>query len=209
MIIEPSHFEYLVIQRGEVSDQRHNFKKWKEAYERSLMDIFTSIHPCLPPRCRSVLDIGGGLGGIDLHLVAHYGAALEVCVLDGLDCPPKVQWHNQPFNHAKVTKDFHRKNGNENIEVVFPAPSPPRKFDLIVSFAAYCFHILPCDYLEVVKESMHEKTILIFDVRRARRDWLEQLLREFGKPLVIKQGEKFVRVAFKCDQSLSSAAVGA
>lgn len=208
MIIEPRHFEYLVVQRGEVSDQRHDFKQWKAAYERSLMEIFSSIHPVLPDRCTSVLDIGGGLGGIDLHLVTHYGGGTRICVLDGLDCPPKVAWHNQPFNHAGVTKDFHRKNGNDNIEVVFPAPSPPRKFDLIISFAAYCFHIMPSDYLDVVKSSMHEKTILIFDVRKQRRDWLELLLREFGRPIVLKQSEKYVRVAFRCDQSLSSVAVG-
>lgn len=208
MIIEPSHFKYLVIQRGEVSDQRHDFKKWKAAYESSLLDIFSSIHPCLPQRCRSVLDIGGGLGGIDLLLVSHYRADLQVCILDGLDCPPEVQWHNKPFNHAGVTEDFHQKNGNEHIEVVFPRPKPPRKFDLIVSFAAYCFHIHPNDYLDVLRESMHEKTVLIFDVRRTKRDWLEVLVREFGKPLVLKQGEKFVRLAFRCDPSLSSAAVG-
>jgi methyltransferase family protein len=208
MIIEPSHFEYLVIQRGEVSDKRHNFKAWKTAYETSLMDIFTSIHPVLPQRCGSVLDIGGGLGGIDLHLVSHYGPDTQVCVLDGLDCPPKVNWHNQPFNNAEVTKDFHRKNGNENIEVVFPRPDPPRKFDLIVSFAAYCFHILPCDYFEVVAESMHENTVLIFDVRRQSPDWLKECIVMWGKPIVLQRREKFVRLAFRCDPSLSFAAVG-
>lgn len=208
MIIEKKHFEYLVVQRGEVSDQRHDFKKWKAAYERSLMEIFSTIHPVLPVHCRSVLDIGGGLGGIDLHLVTHYGAGFRVCVLDGLDCPPEVESHCKPFSNAEVTRDFHRKNGNQNIEVVFPAPKPPRKFDLIVSFAAYCFHILPGDYLDVVKESMHEQTVLIFDVRRSRRDWLETLIREFGKPIVLKQAEKYVRLAFRCEQSLSSVAVG-
>lgn len=208
MIIEPSHFEYLVIQRGEVSDHRHNFGQWKAAYEKSLMEIFTSIHPALPQRCRHILDIGGGLGGIDLLLVGHYGAGTKVSILDGLDCPPKVEWHNKPFNNAAVAKDFHRKNGNDNIQVCFPAPSEPTKFDLIVSFAAYCFHILPCDYLDTVKASMHDKTILIFDVRRHRRDWLETLIKEFGVPVVLKKGEKFVRLAFKCDPSLSSAAVG-
>lgn len=208
MIIEPHHFEYLVIQRGEVSDHRHEFAAWKKAYQKSLMEIFSSIHPVLPARCRSVLDIGGGLGGVDLHLVAHYGADTEIVVLDGLDCPPRVVLHCEPFNNAEVTIDFHKKNGNDNIEVVFPAPNPPRKFDLIVSFAAYCFHIPPSEYMEVVKQSMHEDTVLIFDVRRMLRHYVEQLIVEFGKPIVLKKTDKLVRLAFRCAPSLSSVAVG-
>jgi hypothetical protein len=207
VIIEPAHFEYLVIQRGEVSDQRHNFKGWKAAYERSLSEILTSVSPVLPDHCRSVLDIGGGLGGIDLLLSARYGGDLRVCILDGLDCPPMVEWHHQPFNHAGVTKDFHRKNGNEHIDVVFPAPDPKEKFDLIWSFAAYCFHIIPSDYFDVVKQGMHDKTVLVFDVRRTRRDWLEMAIREWGKPLILKQADKYVRLAFRCASS-SSVAVG-
>jgi hypothetical protein len=208
MIIEPNHFEYLVIQRGEVSEHRQNFKKWKDAYERSLMEIFSSIHPCLPAGARSVLDIGGGLGGIDLHLVGHYGAGFEVCILDGMEDPPKVEWHHKTFNHAGVTTDFHVKNGNKKITVCFPKPFVPKKFDLIVSFAAYCFHIIPSDYFDVVRESMHENTVLIFDVRRTKRDWVEMAVREWGKPIVLKQAEKYVRLAFRCDPTLSSAAVG-
>lgn len=207
MNIEKKHFEYLVIQRGEVSDYRHDFKQWKAAYERSLMEIFSSIHPVLPAECTSVLDIGGGLGGIDLHLLAHYGADTRICILDGLDCPPEVNWHDKPFNHAGVAKDFHAKNGNDALEVVFPAPDPKRKFDLIVSFAAYCFHIMPYDYFEAVRNAMHEDTILIFDVRK-RDDWLQDIVKEWGKPIVLKRGEKFVRLAFRCKQSLSSVAVG-
>lgn len=207
MIIEPEHFRYLVIQHGSVSDQRHDLKAWKQAYENSLMELFSTIHPVLPENCETVLDIGGGLGGIDLKLVQHYGGKLHVSILDGLDCPADVQWHHKPFSNAKVAMDFHKKNGNENVSCCWPAPSPPRKFDLIVSFAAYCFHIPPADYIDVVKESRHESTVCIFDVRKERPQYLLELVKALGKPVVLKQAKKYVRLAFGCEQ-LSSSAVG-
>lgn len=206
MNISPEHFRYLVIQRGEVSDQRHDFTVWKAAYEKSLLDIYSTIHPILPEHCKNVLDIGSGLGGIDLLLARRY-RGLEITLLDGLDCPADVHSHHEPFSNARVAQDFHRKNGSDAVTCCFPAPDPTQKFDLIISFAAYCFHILPCDYMDVMKRAMHEDTVVVLDVRRTRPDWLEQVVSAFGKPIVLKQEKKYVRLAFGCRQSSSFAAV--
>jgi hypothetical protein len=204
MVIEPEHFRYLVIQRGEVSDQRHDPKVWKQAYEKSLMDIFSSIHPVLPPVCESVLDIASGLGGINIVLLQHYGR-LKVTLLDGLNCPADVQWHHKPFSNAKVAKSFHAANGSREVDCVFPEPEKDRKYDLITSYAGYCFHIPPADYLDVVLRARRSKdTICIFDVRRERPQWLLELAGALGKPVVLKSEKKYVRLAFGCEQSSSS-----
>lgn len=197
MIIEPDHFRYLMIQRGEVSDHRHDFQAWKTAYEQSLLRIFMSIKRVLPEKCSSVLDVGSGLGGIDVLLARHYGQ-LDVCLLDGIDCKAEVHKHREPFNNAAVAMDFQRKNGNHSVECCFPTP-PARTFDLIVSFAAWCFHIAPEVYIDAVKAAMHADTVLILDVRK-RSDWCEALTSAFGRPAFLEQGEKYLRLAFRCRQ---------
>ena len=206
MIIEPRHFEYLAIQRGEVSDERHDFSAWKVAYERSLMRIYASIRSSLPDRCASVLDIGSGLGGIDVLLAKHYGR-LDVCLLDGLDDEALVHRHAEPFSNREVALDFQAKNGNLDVTYCWPVP-PPRTFDLIVSFAAWCFHIEPARYIDAVKAAMHSSTTLILDVR-SRTDWHDQLRAAFGRPVILHQEQKYFRMAFNCAQQSLSQAAGA
>lgn len=206
MIIEPRHFEYLAIQRGEVSDQQHDFLKWKAAYQRSLLRILASMQPALPSRCSSVLDIGSGLGGIDILLAKQFGG-LDVCLLDGIDCEARVHRHAEPFSNRDVALDFQAKNGNSRVEYCWPAP-PPRTFDLIVSFAAWCFHIEPGRYIDMVKASMHASTVVVLDVR-ARSDWLDELRAAFGRQVILHQENKYFRVAFNCAQQSLSRAVGA
>ncbi len=146
------------------------------------------------------IDIGSGLGGIDVLVADHYAALGQqpiVCLVDGLDDPPRVDWHFKTFSNQARALDFQRKNG-----VKFPCYFSPEnwpkktKAQLIMSFAAYCFHIPVGDYIEEVKDSMEPDTVLVFDVRRTKRDWLETLVRAFGKPQVLAQTEKLVRCAF-------------
>lgn len=206
MIVEPRHFEYLAIQRGEVSDERFDFLLWKAAYQRSLMRIYSSIRSTLPDRCSSVLDIGSGLGGIDVLLAKHYGG-LNVCLLDGIACEARVHRHAEPFSNREVALDFQAKNGNTSVTYCWPTP-PDRTFDLIVSFAAWCFHIEPSQYIEAVKSAMHGGTTLIVDAR-ARIDWHEQLRAAFGRPVILHQENKYFRMAFNCSRQSLSRAVGA
>lgn len=208
MIIEPTHFEYLSIQRGEVSDARHDFEKWKLAYLGSLREIAESIWPMLPEKCERVLDMGSGLGGIDLLLSKRFKTA-TFDLLDGTDYKPHVYNHNIPFSNEAVALDFHKKNGNERVECVWPRIPEGRTYDLILSFAAYCFHIHPINYFDQLRRAARPDTRIIFEVRRERRDWLAQLVKEFGKPVVMAKREKFVRVGFRCQPQSSSQVAGA
>lgn len=204
MKIEQQHFEYLYIQRGEVSDAysgTNRFEDWKKEYEFSLRRIFDSIAEAIPPTCARLIDVGSGLGGIDVLLAEHYekvsGQQPVVCLVDGVDDPPKVDWHFKTFSNQERALDFLKKNG-----VKFPCYFSPHnwpkehKADLIVSFAAYCFHIPVSDYIQEVKRSSHKDTVLILEVRKTRRDWLEELVKAFGQPRVLARTEKMVRCAF-------------
>jgi hypothetical protein len=194
MIIEPHHFEYLVIQHGSVSDARHDFAKWQAAYEASLAGIFAAIAPVLPAACSSVLDIGSGLGGIDVLVARHYSHQPRVVLLDGIDDEPVVKNSFNTFSNARVALDFQNKNGPHKVSVVHAVPD--FKFDLIHSYFAYGFHIHPGNYLADVKRACHDKTVMIFDVRRQKREWLREFVEAFGAPKVLHTAEKYVRLAF-------------
>lgn len=194
--IEEQHFQYLVIQRGEVSDARKDFETWKKAYTESLAKIYENILPSLPSRAARVLDIGGGCGGINVFLHRHYNRRLHVDILDGLNDPPEVLSHVKTFNSEPVTLDFLEKNGVIHANVHWPRPPKDAKYDLIVSFAAYCFHVPPTTYFDVLRENANPGATFIFDVRNTNALWLDQLVREFGSPQLLERGKKHVRLAW-------------
>ena len=197
LIIEPSHWDYLKIQHGSIASEENlaDFAKWQAAYEASLANLLANIEPALPKECGSILDIGSGLGGVDILLGRHYGGA-TVGLLDGIDCPPHTHAANIPFSNAAVATDFHHKNGSKFVRCYWPAPPPAEHFDLIVSFAAYCFHIAPFEYMPVLMNNVRSHTVLIFDVRK-KKEWLAPLVTAFGQPKVLYSAEKFIRCAFR------------
>lgn len=195
MIIEPKHYEYLSIQHGKVGDERGNSENWKRAYRASLDDVLNTIRPVLPTSCTHVLDIGSGLGGIDVLVAHHYDPQPRVCLVDGVDDPPVVKNSYTTFNNAEVAVDFQKKNGVKQAICVRHIPHD-QKFDLIHSYYAYGFHVHPGNYLDDVKKAMHEKTVCIFDVRRTKREWLRAFVEALGVPKTLAQTEKHVRLAF-------------
>ena len=98
-----------------------------------------------------------------------------------------------------VAQDFQRKNG---CAPQFCLPGylgerQPGEFDLVVSFAAYGFHIAPEVYLTDLKKVTHERTLVVLDVRKRQKKWLEELIGAFGEPTVLLETEKARRLAFR------------
>jgi hypothetical protein len=199
VIVKPEHFKYLHIQRGEVSDAyKRGFDEWKRAYEESLEAIMASVDGALPQDCRAVLDVGGGMGGIGIVLGRRYSSA-AYWVLDGVDDPPEVRSHCKTFNSSAVAKSFHEANGRLTSRWVPPSTTKfDVKFDLVVSFAAWGFHIRPGDYLDLVKSALAPHATIILDVRKTRPDWLGELAEAFGRPShILERGKKHVRLAWQ------------
>lgn len=200
MIVEKKHFTYLVNQHGRVAHERGDFAVWREAYESSLQAIMENIRPVLPRDCGSLLDIGSGLGGIDVALSNHYRNQAHVCLLDGDETSPEVKWSFEPHNSMTVAFDFLHKNGVTNLSSLGPGNLDKWRgepFDLVVSFAAYGFHIHPGNYLSDLQKVIHDETVIILDVRKRKEDWLRTFLETFGEPKVLERAEKYVRLAFR------------
>lgn len=195
--IEPYHKEYLAVQRGDISHLLHDSAAWRAAYDQAIEDTYQSIRPFLPDRCEAFLDIGAGMGGIDVAVAKHYGYQPTACLLDG-DAAPVVRRQDVPFSDGLTALDFLRSNDVVRARTYAPhsLPKADVAFDLIMSFASWCFHYWPQEYLEMVLRSSRKGTVVIIDVRIARPAWLEVLVKHFGKYRVAHESKKYQRLVF-------------
>jgi SAM-dependent methyltransferase len=201
--VSDAHWPYLVAQCGQLYHLKGDRVSWHAAYEHDLRTIYENIQEHLPLSVRHlrVLDVGSGLGGIDVLIDRNqrrdYGYTTEVCLLDGLKDPPTTARHNQTFNDMKVAEDFLHLNGVGNVSWLDPKRPTPRPFDLIVSFRSWCFHYPPSWYLALVEKCCHPGTVLILDVRAQRSEWLADLFRAFDGGDVIHMTAKSNRRVFR------------
>ena len=186
IVVEDSHFAYLKIQRGSIWRMTGERQVWQKAYEESLQRQFDSIKPYLPETCNQIVDVGSGLGGIDILLSRHYGGC-PVCLIDGEDDPPTMELHRKTFSNFQVAKDFLAKNGVKDVSTTMV-----RETDLVVSFGAWCFHFPPLLYLPTVAPCSEFATIIL-EVRKDKPKWDAQLAAVFGEPIVIHSSLKFER----------------
>jgi len=195
MIVEDSHFEYLKLQKGSLHQLVGDRAAWQAAYEQSLGEDLASMEAHLPETCRSVLDVGSGLGGIDVLLNRKY-PGLQVRLMDGTNDPAVMTFHNRTYNDMMIAGDFQHKNGVAKFGYYSIPPKGPVDFDLIVSLGSWCFHYGPTAYLSFVKQCCHAGTVLILDVRADKPLWREELRETFTEIACAKAARKFNRLVF-------------
>jgi hypothetical protein len=197
--IDDDAFKYLVVQKGSLSFTSSNRELWERFYIDSLFMDLQSMKPALPVSCQSLLDVGSGMGGIDILMVRRYGQ-LRVELLDGEDDLPIMKLHRLPFNNMQVARRFLTTNGVQNI-VTFNANDPTTwnsdKVDLVLSLGSWCFHYPPKEYLSLVRDKCHDGTILIIDVRAGRPDYSAVLARTFEPLLMLRATKKAWRMAYR------------
>lgn len=203
MTFKISHeaFEYLVVQVGNLDGLKKVRHVWEAAYQRDLLARMDNILPYLPNQANAILDVGSGLGGIDILLYRWYERNVHLTLLDGGVFSPTVVNHNVPFNSKKVALEFLEQNGVRAQYAHFMEHdnAKPAPFDLIVSFRAWCFHIQPSVYLDFVRRCCHEKTRLIIDIRKSP-EWRAEVGDHFDG-MVIDESEKFERWALDIKRS--------
>lgn len=181
-IIPPSARPYLEIQQGRISDLRG--KEWDRAYGQQLRDTAKAIAPFIPQPLGAILDIGGGMGGIDALLVAQFGTPeTHVAILDGLACKPTVADHDQPYSSGPEATAFLRANGvRRSTMLTCELGKDPAAFaqlsptvDLVLSVQAWCFHFEPRIYCAAAMAVSKPGTRWILDVRNDRAHWAAYL----------------------------------
>lgn len=195
MIVGDAHFEYLKLQKGALHSLIGDRAAWLQAYRQSLDQDFASMAPHLPARCASVLDVGSGLGGIDVLLNRHYGGC-AVRLLDGVDDAAIMNRHNRTYNDMVIAGDFQRRNGVKKFGYYSCPPHGPAAFDLIISLGSWCFHYPPATYLAFVTACCHSGTVLIIDVRADKPMWRDQMRDGFDEVGCALAKRKFNRLVF-------------
>lgn len=194
LIVTEEAYPYLVAQRGALDDMRADPSLWASRYADVINAEFLRMRPHLPARCSRILDVGSGLGGIDILLNRHYGGECDITLLDGVSDPPEVDLHRKTFNSMAVAEEFLRLNGVRNFSYI-DANDAHRicngEKDLIISCKSWCFHYAPEKYLDLAASACHAETVIFIDLRYGKAAWRQELEREFRFDQKIYDGLKF------------------
>ena len=182
---------YLFLQRGNIAHLAGS--KWKKAYNHYLNETLDQITSCVY-KCETVMDIGSGIGGIDVLVARYFGA--RVVMIDGEDDASLVVRQDQTFCSRKAVDKFMADNKVENYLYMSPGSLLPVKSDLIMSFGSWCFHYPPKWYLDYVLSCCKTNTRLLIDLRKDRPEWLEDLRSAFRLRRVVGEYNKISRTLF-------------
>ena len=176
------------------------------AYIRDMEQEYRSIAGVLPDNCKSILDIGCGLAGIDLHLYKHYkgrGVAPRVHLLDKTATESNVYYGFKRtgafYNSLKLSRAMLIDNGilSEDITLIevpdSDRPKLPDSCDLVISLISWGFHYPVSLYLDDVVDALSESGVLILDVR-IDTDGLDLLSRAFRQVTTLLETHKYRRV---------------
>ena len=174
-------------------------KRISALYFQDMDRTFEGFRDYLPSRADNILDIGCGMGGIDLFLYNHFGLGTNIFLLDShkTDLDINIGFHQDAnlfsfYNDFDLSRLYLSENGvlessihTVNIETdQFPID---RKFDVVVSLLSWGFHYPLETYLEAVKGTLSDNSSLIVDVRNST-DGFKILEKSFGKtPIVVRE----------------------
>lgn len=201
--VSDEQFEYLRLQKGSLFEVSHDRERWQAAYEQELRQTYEGLRPHLPEPCWGVLDIGSGLGGIDVLLTRHYQPDPPyIHLLDGENDKPRMKLHRETFNSMKVARSFLISNGVRSDRISYFTTATqvlPRPYDLVLSLGSWCFHYPPETYLALLLSGggLHMDSVLIMDVRNGKREYTEQIAQALERTAVIKETAKYTRAVYR------------
>lgn len=174
-------------------------------FQKSMEDEFQELRPYIPSGDVRIIDIGAGIGGIDVLLFQHYrdaGNKAHVTLVDKTAVDNQI-WYGFTeagsfYNSLEYGDEFMRANGvpPESLSLLqpeaFEATCP--QAELIISLISWGYHYPVQTYLDTVQHCLRPGGVLIIDVRDP--DGREQLERVFGPAEVISKNTNMTRLKF-------------
>jgi SAM-dependent methyltransferase len=168
---------------------------------------YDEMKPFLPKSAKAILDIGAGVGGIDILLARHYRKDNPaVCLIDRTEMPKKVYYSFKDkacyYNSLEITKGLLAENGVPAEKIFLQEATDDgsigfnMSFDLIVSLISWGFHYPVSTYLETAYQKLNSGGVLILDVRKSQGG-IDLIRKRFGNAEVIYSGAKHDRVLAK------------
>lgn len=215
-VVTPAALPYLLVQQGRINGLEG--ADWLKAYADGLHANLDQIRPLLPETIAGVLDIGGGMGGIDALINHEFGGNLDVVIVDGdRDAPIKVKQPagavSKTYSNCAAAFEFLVANGVIHPKFLIAPADPDVKFekaflstiepvDLVLGVQAWGFHFPPSLHLPLAYAFSKIGTVWILDVRvqDSGSPWAAQLYSEERlEPIGDLEGltDKYRRLAFK------------
>lgn len=162
---------------------------------------YLDIKSYLPLKTKNILDIGCGIGGIDIFLSKHYNSPETTFY-----CLDKTQLDNiyygfkekaAFYNSLDVAREFLSLNGIKNICTLLANDNNTietnEKFDLILSLISWGFHYPVETYLFQVYTHLQVDGHMIIDIRK-NTNGLDKIKTVFSNIKVISETEKKIRI---------------
>ena len=133
---------------------------------------FKKILPFLPKKSNNILDIGSGLGIVDIYIDSFYRNNPNFTLIDKTRVEKKVSYgfdaKGQFYNNFQLTLDFLNNNGLDSKRVnLIDADlkgTINNDFDLVISLLSMGYHYPINQYLDMLKKNTNKNTIFIFDI---------------------------------------------
>lgn len=189
----PEHDKFLNAQRNQTSKQKDLVIISHERYHKTISNY-------LPEGCKSILDIGCGLGITDICLFEHYNRDEEIQFhyFDKTEFADELFFGYKKeaafYNNLEMTKRLAVDYGipESNITCIEATKNNLlglNKMDLIISAIAWGFHFPISTYLEEVVNLMHDDSVLILDIR-AGTGGMEELSKYFHIETILEKKKR-------------------
>ncbi len=181
--------------------------KIHEKVFNQIQDEFDVIKQYLPRSASTIMDIGCGIGLIDIFLNNYYEKIKNFYLLDKNHIDRKIVYgfseNYESYNKFDITKNFLINNGiNENklklINVDRQFEIKENSIDLCLSLVSMGYHYPIKQYIDLLKNISKEKTVFIFDIATEYQN-LESLSEFFEQVQIIEKTEtKHPRLRVAC-----------
>ena len=184
-------------------EARFRKSRIRKLFNEDIAREYESIRPALPAHCSAILDVGCGIGGIDVLLNRHYSDTRPTFFLLDKTQVDSVYYGFKSkgafYNSLDVAKEVLTANGvaDGKIELVqatednrIEIASP---IDLAISLISWGFHYPVGTYLERVHELLRPGGHLILDVRKGT-DGEAAIRGKFASVQPVEVTEKYTRV---------------
>lgn len=180
-------------------------KKVKQLFNQDIVDEYENIKSYLPSECSRILDIGCGVGGMDVMLYRHYngGGNIEFYLFDKTKLSGKIYYGFKKkaefYNSLEIAEEILYSNGMEREKIhLLEVPDDYKinvkpDVDLIMSLLSWGFHYPVSKYIDQVYDILRHGGHLILDVRK-KSGGEEEVGEMFSKMEKISEGKKYVRV---------------
>ncbi|MBN1461782.1 MAG: class I SAM-dependent methyltransferase [Armatimonadetes bacterium] len=177
----------------------------RRQFNTDMQQEYTDIRAWLPAHVEAILDVGCGLGGIDVLLFEHYERAsgLRFYLLDRTQTDSDITYGYKSradyYNSLDLTRETLVGNGLpvESLKIIEARDDAgidiTEKVDLVISLISWGFHYPVATYLDRAHDLLKPEGRLILDVRKGT-DGMDQVEARFGNARVVSEAKKKHRV---------------